>query len=97
VGLIKVTNNLSAAPTTIAGTWDTYKQNAENFIKKLFFWVFIIIITIVIIKLIFWIYKYAMKKHLNNEIGKLQAVLQSNVRQQQFAAPPYYAPQPYYQ
>jgi len=91
MGLVKVTNNLSAPPSGVGGTWTTFKTNVETGVKKIIFLIFIVIIVILLIKLILWIYKYAMRKHLNNEIGRYQALLQGGPQglQQQFAPPPY--------
>jgi glucan phosphoethanolaminetransferase (alkaline phosphatase superfamily) len=98
MGLVKVTNELSAAPTGVSATWSTFKQNTEIVVKKIVFIIFIVIIVIIIIQLLFWIYKYAVRKHLNNEIGRYQALLQGGPRgmQQQFAPyPPVPYPSPY--
>jgi len=101
MGLFRVTNDLSSAPSNPSGTWQTFKVSAETAAKRFLFIVFIIVITISIIKFVLWIYKYAMRRHLNNEIGKYTALLQAPAPAPApvAAAPPAYAyaypPPPY--
>jgi hypothetical protein len=100
MGLIRVTNDLSQAPSNTAGSWKSMKTNAETAMKKFMFWVFIIILIVVIIKLIMWIYKHAMRKYLNNQIGLYTGLLQSSQDAAPYSnqyAPPYAYAQPYAQ